>query len=96
MRLPIQPAKGYSLTCKRPTTSPLPYLSVTRRNTQGELLRFTSTLELAGFDPVIYPQRLENIRRLVNEYLSGMNSREKLPGIVIGQQPRMITHHWVQ
>jgi len=81
LRLPIQPAKGYSLTYKRPSTSPQLPLSLAERKIavtpMGEMLRFTSTLELAGFDPSINQQRLETIRRSVKEYLPGMENLEQ-------------------
>ncbi len=81
LRLPIQPAKGYSLTYKRPPTSPKLPLSLAERKIavtpMGEMLRFTSTLELAGFDPSINQQRLETIRRSVKEYLPGMEELEQ-------------------
>ncbi len=81
LRLPIQPAKGYSLTYKRPSTSPHLPLSLSERKIAvtplEETLRFTSTLELAGFDPSINQRRLETIRRSVNEYLPGMEELEQ-------------------
>ncbi len=76
LRLPIQPAKGYSLTYKRPPTSPRLPLSLSERKIavtpMGDMLRFTSVLELAGFDPSTSQPRLEMIRRSVKEYLPGM------------------------
>lgn len=52
LRLPIQPAKGYSLTYKRPPTSPHLPLSLSERKIavtpMGETLRFTSVLELVS------------------------------------------------
>jgi D-amino-acid dehydrogenase len=81
LRLPIQPAKGYSLTYKRPSTSPnLPLFLSERKiavTPMGETLRFTSTLELAGFDPSINQRRLETIRHSANEYLPGMEELEQ-------------------
>ena len=76
LRLPIQPAKGYSLTYKCPPTSPRLPLSLSERKIavtpMGDMLRFTSVLELAGFDPSTSQPRLEMIRRSVKEYLPGM------------------------
>jgi D-amino-acid dehydrogenase len=76
LKLPIQPAKGYSLTYKRPPTSPHLPLSLYERKVavtpMGDMLRFTSTFELAGFDPSINQGRLETIRRSIHEYLPGM------------------------
>lgn len=81
LKLPIQPAKGYSLTYKRPTTSPRLPLSLSERKIavtpMGETLRFTSTLELAGFDSSLNQQRLQTIRHSVNEYLPGMEKLEQ-------------------
>ena len=76
LKLPIQPAKGYSLTYKRPFNSPSLPLSLSERmiavTPMGENLRFTSVLELVGFNQSINRQRLETIRRSVNEYLPDM------------------------
>lgn len=81
LKLPIQPAKGYSLTYKKPATSPGLPLSLSERKIavtpMGETLRFTSTLELAGFDSSINQQRLQTIRRSVHEYLPGMGELEQ-------------------
>lgn len=81
LKLPIQPAKGYSLTYKRPTTSPRLPLSLSERKIavtpMGETLRFTSTLELAGFDSSLNQRRLQTIRHSVNEYLPGMEKLEQ-------------------
>ena len=83
IHLPIQPAKGYSLTYKRPRSSPVLPLSLAERKTavtpMGDILRFTSTLELGGFDPSINQRRIETIRGAVKEYLPGM---EELSGEV--------------
>jgi len=43
----------------------------------GEMLRFTSTLELAGYDPSINQRRLAAIRRAIHEYLPGMEELEQ-------------------
>jgi D-amino-acid dehydrogenase len=81
LRLPIQPAKGYSVTYKRPSTSPHLPLSLSERKIavtpMGEMLRFTSTLELAGYDPSINQRRLAAIRRAIHEYLPGMEELEQ-------------------
>ncbi|MDX1522590.1 MAG: FAD-dependent oxidoreductase [Anaerolineae bacterium] len=73
LRLPIQPAKGYSLTFKRPPTSPSLPLSLPEYKVavtpMGEQLRLSSTLELAGLDPAINQRRLAAIRQAAYEYL---------------------------
>jgi len=80
LRLPIQPAKGYSLTYTKPSTSPNLPLFLSERKVavtpMGKKLRFTSTLELGGFDPSINPRRMDTIRRSAIEYLPGMEELE--------------------
>ncbi len=80
LRLPIQPAKGYSLTYQRPSTSPdLPLMLSEKKiavTPMGDKLRFTSTLELAGYDPAINRRRMDTIRRSAREYLPGMEHLE--------------------
>ncbi len=79
-KLPIQPAKGYSLTYKRPPSSPDMPLMLSERKIavtpMRDKLRFTSTLELAGFDPSINQGRLDTIRRSALEYLPEMSALE--------------------
>lgn len=79
LRLPIQPAKGYSLTYQRPSTCPKLPLQLTERKVavtpMGDVLRFSSTLELGGYDPSISQRRLDGIRRSINEYLPGMQEQ---------------------
>lgn len=81
LKLPIQPAKGYSLTYKRPPTSPQLPLQLSERKVavtpMGDLLRFTSTLELVGFNSSINQRRLATIRHSAREYLSGMEVLEQ-------------------
>ena len=81
IKLPIQPAKGYSLTYKTPSPGPSLPLMLSERKTavtpMGDILRFTSTLELAGFDPSINQRRIETIRRSVREYLPGMEDLDE-------------------
>lgn len=78
IRLPIQPAKGYSLTFARPNTAPDLPLSLAEAKIavtpMGEHLRLTSTLELVGYDSSINPRRIAAIRRGVGEYLPGMDT----------------------
>ncbi|MBT3313119.1 MAG: FAD-dependent oxidoreductase [Anaerolineae bacterium] len=76
IKLPIQPAKGYSLTYKCPPEllPQLPISLVERKaaaTPMGERVRFASTLELAGFDSTINQPRVDAIRRSAKEYLSG-------------------------
>jgi D-amino-acid dehydrogenase len=73
LRLPIQPAKGYSLTHRRPANGPnIPLLPAEARfsiTPMGDLLRFGGTLELAGLDLSVNSRRVEALRRSARRYL---------------------------
>jgi D-amino-acid dehydrogenase len=77
INLPMQPAKGYSVTVKRPESSPLiPMVLAEARvgvTPMGETLRFAGTLELAGLDFSINQRRVRAILRAVPEYLPDLN-----------------------
>ncbi len=79
-KIPIQPAKGYSITVKRPPTCPRLPMALTERkiavSPMGDMLRFSSTLELAGFDSSINRRRLAATRQGIREYLPGMDELE--------------------
>ena len=72
--LPIEAAKGYSVTCELPPSGPrIPLLLGESRvavTPMGETLRFAGTLELAGLDLTINRRRVAAIRRAVPLYLS--------------------------
>jgi D-amino-acid dehydrogenase len=82
--LPIQPAKGYSITVKRPAVYPkMPMLLGEARvgvtpmqSPTGDLLRFAGTLELAGMDLSINERRVEAVREAPRGYLQGMDDLE--------------------
>jgi D-amino-acid dehydrogenase len=84
LNLPIQAAKGYSLTLNRPPACPtLPLLLGEARVAVTPLdgtLRLAGTLELAGMDFSINRRRVSAIRRAAGEYLRGMDGLE--PGEV--------------
>lgn len=73
LALPIQPAKGYSVTCQRPPEGPaMPLLLAEARvavTPMGERLRFAGTLELAGLDLAVDRRRVEAVRRAPTRYL---------------------------
>lgn len=80
LALPIQPAKGYSITVKcqnRDDSVPL-WLSEARvvATPMGGVLRFAGTLELTGLDFSINHRRVDAIRRAVREYLVGVDEYE--------------------
>lgn len=80
LKVPIQPAKGYSITVKRPAAMPsVPMLLGESRvavTPLGSLLRFGGTLELAGMDLTINRRRVEAILRAAREHLVGMDELE--------------------
>lgn len=80
VNLPIQAAKGYSITRRRPENYPdLPlYLGETRVvvTPMGTHLRLAGTLELAGLDRSINQRRVDAVRRAGRTYLPGMGDWE--------------------
>jgi D-amino-acid dehydrogenase len=72
--LPLEPAKGYSVTVDRPPDGPhMPVLLGEARvavTPMGDALRFAGTLELAGLDLGVSARRVAAIRRAVPEYLA--------------------------
>ena len=82
LRLPIQPAKGYSLTYRRPEgfgESPI-MLSEAKVGVTpwADALRFAGTLELAGLDLRIDPRRVAAIRRAAARYLPSLGELERI------------------
>jgi D-amino-acid dehydrogenase len=75
LALPIQPAKGYSVTYERPPGGPrIPLLLGEARfavTPMGDALRFAGTLELAGFDFSIDRRRVAAMTRGAARYLPG-------------------------
>lgn len=71
--LPIQPAKGYSVTIRRPAEWPeQPFMLSESRvavTPMGDTLRIGGTLELAGMDRTINQRRVDAILRAVPRYL---------------------------
>jgi D-amino-acid dehydrogenase len=82
LRIPIQPAKGYSLTYRRPPRAPsIPLLPAEGRfsvTPMGEFLRFGGTLELAGMDLSINRRRVDTLRRKALQCIEGGESFELL------------------
>jgi len=89
LRLPLQPAKGYSITTEAPqdaptlptiftddkvTVTPMPSSSSTGR------LRFTGTLALTGFDPSVDERRAAPIRQLAARYAPEAEGAEMWSG----------------
>jgi D-amino-acid dehydrogenase len=82
LRVPIQPAKGYSLTYRRPARGPgIPLLPAEGRfsvTPMGEFLRFGGTLELAGMDLSVNGRRVEALRRGALRCIEGADKLELL------------------
>ena len=77
INLPIQPAKGYSITFKRPDVCPVTPFSLGEAKVgvtpMGDMLRFAGTLELAGLDFSINERRVQAILKAVPEYFPDLN-----------------------
>ena len=82
LRLPIQPAKGYSFTVRRPAACPNMSLSLEEAQIavtpMGSEMRFSSTLELGGMDLSINQRRTDAMRRALSRYMRGMENLEVL------------------
>jgi D-amino-acid dehydrogenase len=84
--MPLQPAKGYSLTLKRPTAAPAIPLALGEARVivtpmmsdAGRVLRLAGTLELAGFDQTINRRRVNAIARAAPRYVTGLDEMETL------------------
>jgi D-amino-acid dehydrogenase len=82
LRVPIQPAKGYSLTYRRPARGPvIPLLPAEGRfsvTPMGGFLRFGGTLELAGMDLSINRRRVNALRRSALRCIEGAEELQLL------------------
>jgi len=80
INLPIQPAKGYSITFKRPDVCLTTPCSLGEAKVgvtpMGDMLRFAGTLELGGLDFSINQRRVQAILKAVPEYFPGLNPDE--------------------
>ena len=82
LRIPIQPAKGYSLTMSAPAAPPaIPLILAESKiavTPMGPRLRLAGTLELAGLDLSINERRVDAIRRGAREWLAGLDGLPEL------------------
>lgn len=82
LKVPIQAAKGYSLTLQRPVVCPTTPLLLGEAKVavtpMGDELRLAGTLEMAGFDLSVNRRRVEAIKRAAREYLHGLDTIEPL------------------
>ncbi len=86
LNLPIQPAKGYSITFDRtPDMFSTPMILVERKvaiTPMGDKVRYGGTLELAGFDLSINMRRVQAIASAVPLYLENVRVPEFAEGDV--------------
>ncbi len=92
MRLLIEPAKGYSITFRRPASFPeIPCTLAEAKvvmTPMGDMVRFAGTLELAGFDESINRRRVQAILKTVPRYFEGLDlSKLELLEIWQGLRP---------
>ncbi len=80
LRLPIQAAKGYSLSYKKPSNSPAMPMILSETKVAVTplpgILRLGGTLELAGMDLRINRRRVEAIMKTAPNYLRGIKAEE--------------------
>jgi len=92
LRVPVEAAKGYSITVERPTGHPdLPLQLVEGKifvTPMGSRLRFGGTLELAGLDLRVNQRRVDAIARTVRRDLPGI---PRTPTIEIWRGLRPLT-----
>jgi len=78
IKLPIQPAKGYSITFKRPPSCPpIPFAMAENKvilTPMRDTMRLAGTLELAGQDLSINRRRVQAILNSVSDYLPDIHT----------------------
>ena len=78
LRLPVQGAKGYSITVRCPSDfGEIPLMLAESKvfvTPMGELLRFGGTLELAGLDLSVNLRRVSAVQRAIARVLPGVES----------------------
>ena len=78
LRLPIQAAKGYSITFKRPEACPSVPIMMTEAKVgvtpMADTLRFAGTLELAGVDLTINQRRVDSILKAIPSYFPELSA----------------------
>ena len=82
IRLPVEGAKGYSISVERPDGfGDVPVLLSEAKvgvSPMGDTLRFAGTLELAGLDLRVSPRRVRAVRRAVHEFLPGLSETKTI------------------
>lgn len=90
IHLPVQPAKGYSITTPAEASSPrIPHILTEEKLTVTPMpgrVRFGGTLSLSGFDGSIDPRRTKPLLRLAQTY--GMDAADDAdPAVWFGYRP---------
>jgi D-amino-acid dehydrogenase len=92
LRVPVEAAKGYSITVERPEGHPdLPLALVEGMvfvTPMGSQLRFGGTLELAGLDMRVNQRRVDALARTVRTFLPGIS---RTPTVEIWRGLRPLT-----
>jgi D-amino-acid dehydrogenase len=88
LNVPVQPARGYSLTMSATETMPRQALLLGERRVavtpMGDLLRFTGRLELSNQNTTPNPKHIAGIERAVREYIQldeTLNVKETWAGL---------------
>lgn len=75
LNLPVQPARGYSLTLQHPAAGPRRALQFAERRMavtpMGSLLRCTGRLELSGINSTVDPRQIVSLQEALRDYLQG-------------------------
>jgi D-amino-acid dehydrogenase len=90
INLPVEPAKGYSISVKKTEICPAVPLYLTEAlvavTPLEDILRFAGTMELAGMDSSINRRRVDAIMNIANDYLKDVGNR-KIVDIWYGFRP---------
>ena len=80
INLPVQPAKGYSISVKKTEICPAVPLYLTETTVAvtplEDILRFAGIMELAGMDSSINRRRVDAIMNIANDYLREIGNLE--------------------
>ena len=90
INVPIQPARGYSLTMTAPQVMPKQALILGERRVavtpMGDQLRFTGRLELSPLDTTVNQKQIANIEQAVREYIQ-LDSKLEIQETWAGLRP---------
>jgi D-amino-acid dehydrogenase len=89
--LPVQPAKGYSVTFENPGVKlAYPLIMAEARagvNPMGSMIRVAGTLEMTGIDLTINMRRVKTVVGSVGEYIEGIDEERALQNPWSGMRP---------